>query len=433
MTRVVLGVTGGIAAYKAVEVCRLLTESGVDVTVVPTASALRFVGEPTWAALSGNAVTTDVWSSPESVNHVTLGQQADLVLIAPATADFLARATHGIASDLLTNVLLTASCPVLIAPAMHTEMWQHPATQANVRTLRERGAVVIEPASGRLTGADSGPGRLPDPIAIVDAARAVLRRGGQPNAVDALDLRGKRVLISAGGTREPWDDVRYLGNRSSGRQGFALARTALARGAEVTVVAAAVEDNEPPGCTVVHVETAEQMRETMHAYVDELRPDVVVMAAAVADFRPSGEHRGKISKEALDQASLDGNARAAVPHLDLERTVDILAEITAKRGSAAHPIVVGFAAEVPEPGETLAARAMRKLDRKGCDFLVANEVRDGAVFGQSRTSVTIVGAQGDVRVEVDDDDKVEAAHLVWDVVLRASGRVAPDSGAASLD
>jgi phosphopantothenoylcysteine decarboxylase/phosphopantothenate--cysteine ligase len=433
MTRVVLGVTGGIAAYKAVEVCRLLTESGVDVTVVPTASALRFVGEPTWAALSGKAVVTDVWSNPESVHHVALGQQADLVLVAPATADFLARAAHGIASDLLTNVLLTASCPVLIAPAMHTEMWQHPATQANVRTLRERGAVVIEPASGRLTGADSGPGRLPDPVAIVDTAGAALRRVAHPGAVDVLDLRGKRVLISAGGTREPWDDVRYLGNRSSGRQGFALARTALARGAEVTVVAAAVEGSEPAGCTVLHVETAEQMRETMHASVDELLPDVVVMAAAVADFRPAGEHPGKISKDAIDEASPDRDARDSVPQLDLERTVDILAEITTKRGSSASPIVVGFAAEVPEPGESLAARALRKLDRKGCDFLVANEVRDGAIFGQSRTSVTVVGAHGSVLAEVDDVDKVEAAHLVWDVVLRASGRVAPASDAASLD
>jgi len=431
MTRVVLGVTGGIAAYKAVEVCRLLTESGIDVTVVPTASALRFVGEPTWAALSGNAVATDVWSHPESVNHVALGQQADLVLIAPATAAFLARAAHGIASDLLTNVLLTASCPVLIAPAMHTEMWQHPATQTNVRTLRERGAVVIEPASGRLTGADSGPGRLPDPTAIVDTAWASLRRRAQLGAVDALDLRGKRVLISAGGTRERWDDVRYLGNRSSGRQGFALARTALARGAEVTVVAAAVEENEPAGCTVVHVETAEQLREAMHAAIDEQAPDVVVMAAAVADFRPAGEHHGKITKESLDAAGSSSGSDA--PPLALERTVDILAEITAKRGSAAQPIIVGFAAEVPEPDESLATRAIRKLERKGCDFLVANEVRDGAVFGQSRTSLTIVGAHEAVLAEVDDVDKVEAAHLVWDVVLRASGRVDPASGAASLD
>lgn len=429
MTRVVLGVTGGIAAYKAVEILRLLSESGIDVTVVPTASTLRFVGEPTWAALSGNAVATDVWSAPESVNHVALGQQADLVLIAPATADFLARASHGIASDLLTNVLLTASCPVLIAPAMHTEMWQHPATQANVRTLRERGAVVIEPASGRLTGADSGPGRLPDPVAIVDVAQAALRSTASDTR-DILDMRGTHVLISAGGTREPWDDVRYLGNRSSGRQGFALARTALARGAQVTVVAAAVEDAPPAGCSLIGVQTAEQLREAMHAAIDEQAPDIVVMAAAVADFRPGGVTSGKLTKESLDAA---GGAGAGVPRLDLERTVDIVAELTAKRGSATHPIIVGFAAEVPEPGESLAQRAARKVARKGCDYLVANEVRDGAVFGQPRTSVTIVDAHGEAVAEAVDVDKVQAAHLLWDAVLAGSGRVPPGGQTASLD
>jgi len=307
MTRVVLGVTGGIAAYKAVEILRLLRESDHDVTVVPTAAALRFVGEPTWSALSGRPVATDVWSDPQAVSHVAIGKEADLVLIAPATADFLARAAHGIASDLLTNVLLTATCPVLIAPAMHTEMWQHPATQANVRLLRERGAIVLEPAVGRLTGADSGPGRLPEPAAIVETAREALRAQQRPAGYQGgrggrseQDLLGKRVLISVGGTREPWDDVRFLGNRSSGLQGFALARSALVRGAQVDLVIADVDAQVPAGCWSVRASSAEELRETMHATIAERNPDIVVMAAAVADFRPIPDPRGKISKESLD-------------------------------------------------------------------------------------------------------------------------------------
>src|SRR4051794_37460290 len=243
---VVLGVAGGIAAYKACELLRLLTESGHDVRVVPTASALRFVGAPTWAALSGHPVSDDVWTDVEQVPHVRLGRQAELVVVAPATADLLARAATGRADDLLTATLLTARCPVVYAPAMHTEMWEHPATQANVATLRERGAVVMEPAHGRLTGADTGPGRLPEPPAIYAAAMSVLARGSLP-----LDLAGRHVVVSAGGTREPLDPVRFLGNRSSGRQGYALARTALARGAEVTLVSANVALPDPAGAKLV--------------------------------------------------------------------------------------------------------------------------------------------------------------------------------------
>src|SRR3954453_10655087 len=233
--KVVLGVSGGVAAYKACELLRRVTESGHDVTVVPTAAALRFVGAPTWSALSGKPVSTEVWDDVHEVPHVRIGQTADLVVVAPATADLLARAAHGRADDLLTNVLLTARCPVVFAPAMHTEMWEHPATQANVAPLRERGCVVLDPAVGRLTGADSGPGRLPEPDEIYAACLDVLARG-----ISGPDLTGRTVGVSAGGTREPLDPVRYLGNRSSGRQGIALARAAAARGAEVTLVAANV-------------------------------------------------------------------------------------------------------------------------------------------------------------------------------------------------
>ncbi|HET8664658.1 MAG TPA: bifunctional phosphopantothenoylcysteine decarboxylase/phosphopantothenate--cysteine ligase CoaBC, partial [Nocardioides sp.] len=229
---VVLGVAGGIAAYKACELLRLFTESGHDVTVVPTAAALRFVGEPTWAALSGRPVRTEVWDDVHQVPHVRIGQHADLVVVAPATADLLARAAHGLADDLLTSTLLTARCPVVLAPAMHTEMWEHAATRTNVATLRERGVVVLEPAEGRLTGPDTGKGRLPDPEEIFELARDVLERGSAP----VPDLAGRHVVVSAGGTREYLDPVRFIGNRSSGLQGYALARTAAARGAEVTLV-----------------------------------------------------------------------------------------------------------------------------------------------------------------------------------------------------
>lgn len=405
MTSVVLGVTGGIAAYKAVELLRLLRESGLEVDVVPTQSALRFVGEPTWSALSGKSVASDVWTRSHEVPHVALGQDADLVLVAPATADFLSRAAHGMASDLLTNVLLTARCPVVIAPAMHTEMWEHPATQANVATLRSRGIVVLEPSSGRLTGTDTGPGRLPDPERIAEFAFDVLRGRGSRGT----DLTGVRTVISAGGTRESWDDVRFLGNRSSGKQGFALARAALARGAQVTVVVGSVEEPIPAGCSVVHATSAEDMRQAMHAVVADQSPDVVVMAAAVADFRPEREAAGKITKESL------GDDPGAVPELALVRTTDILAELVAKRGSQTQPIFVGFAAETPEPGEALVDRARAKLQRKGCDYLVANAVNHGAVFGQDETSVLVLDRAGGAQ-ELVGVDKVTAAHALWDTL-----------------
>ena len=304
---------GGIAAYKVVEVLRGLSEAGLDVTVVPTQAALRFVGEPTWAALSGRPVVRDLWSTVAEVPHVRLGQEADLVLVAPATADLLARATHGIATDVLTNVMLATRAPLLIAPAMHTEMWCHPATQRNVVLLRDRGAIVLEPAAGRLTGSDSGPGRLPDPGAIVDAALRLIR--GRTDR----DLSGLRVVVTAGGTREAWDPVRYLGNRSSGRQGVALARAAVARGAAVTLIGAAMEVPAPAGVALISVRTAEQMRQAVRQAM--VANDVLVMAAAVADFRPAVVGERKIKK----------GESADVPELVLERTVDVLAEVAAER------------------------------------------------------------------------------------------------------
>ncbi len=393
--RVVLGVAGGIAAYKAAEVLRGLREAGCDVTVVPTASSLRFVGLATWEALSGRSVATDVWTSASDVPHVRLGQQADLVLVAPATADLLARSAQGLADDLLTNVLLTARAPVLMAPAMHTEMWLHPATQRNVALLRERGVRVLEPATGRLTGADSGPGRLPDPSAIVAAALDLLRRPA------ASDLAGLRILISAGGTREAWDPVRFIGNRSSGIQGVELARTALSRGAQVTLVAATMDVDPPAGALVVRVESAEDLHRAMVEQAGD--HDVVVMAAAVADFRPQAE-QAKVKKDGADGVDLH-----------LEQTVDVLADLVRRRRGPA-PVIVGFAAETPTDAVDLLRLGRAKLERKGCDLLVVNDVSGEAVFGRPTNEVVILDAGGGQR-EVPRTGKAEVADAVWDAVL----------------
>jgi phosphopantothenoylcysteine decarboxylase/phosphopantothenate--cysteine ligase len=399
--RVVLGVAGGIAAYKACEVLRGLAESGCDVTVVPTAAALRFVGSATWSALSGKPVATDVWQDSHRVPHVRLGQEADCIVVAPATADLLARATHGIADDLLTNVLLTARCPVVLAPAMHTEMWEHPATQHNVALLRERGVLVLDPASGRLTGADSGPGRLPDPSAIVAAVHDVLRGRA---AGRSADLVGRRVVISAGGTREDWDPVRFIGNRSSGRQGVALARTAISRGAEVTLVAAHMDVDPPAGAELVRVESAAQLREAMLARAADA--DVIVMAAAVADFRPAepGEHKLKRGETGPDLS------------LPLAQNPDILHELVVHRGTAGRPVIVGFAAETGDPGRDVLTLGREKLARKGCDLLVVNDVSEGRAFGQPDNEVVILVADGTSTV-VPLSDKAAVADAVWDAVV----------------
>ncbi|WP_435238561.1 bifunctional phosphopantothenoylcysteine decarboxylase/phosphopantothenate--cysteine ligase CoaBC [Streptomyces sp. YPW6] len=391
--KVVLGVSGGIAAYKACELLRRLTESGHDVRVVPTAASLHFVGAATWSALSGHPVSDEVWQDVHEVPHVRIGQEADLVVVAPATADMLAKAAHGLADDLLTNTLLTARCPVVFAPAMHTEMWEHPATQENVATLRRRGAVVIEPAVGRLTGVDTGKGRLPDPGEIFEVCRRVLARG-----VPEPDLAGRHVVISAGGTREPLDPVRFLGNRSSGKQGYALARTAVARGARVTLIETGTGLPDPAGVDVLRVGTAVQLREAVVKAAADA--DAVVMAAAVADFRPSEYAAGKIKKKDGEEA----------PALTLVRNPDILAEVA---GARARPgqIVVGFAAETDD----VLANGRAKLHRKGCDLLVVNEVGEHKTFGSEENEAVVLAADGQ-ETPVPYGPKEALADTVWDLV-----------------
>ncbi|MET8628500.1 bifunctional phosphopantothenoylcysteine decarboxylase/phosphopantothenate--cysteine ligase CoaBC [Kitasatospora sp. NPDC004669] len=392
--RVVLGVSGGIAAYKSCELLRRFTESGHQVTVVPTAAALHFVGEATWAALSGRPAATETWERVHEVPHVRIGQQADLVVVAPATADLIAKAAHGLADDLLTNTLLTARCPVVLAPAMHTEMWEHPATQDNVSTLRRRGVIVLEPAVGRLTGKDTGKGRLPEPSAVFDACRAVLRRAG---AVPA-DLAGRHVVVSAGGTREPLDPVRYLGNRSSGKQGYALAVTAAARGARVTLVSANAELPDPAGVDVVHVGTALELREAALKAAEDA--DAVVMAAAVADFRPAEYATGKIKK-------VEGVEPAPVA---LVRNPDVLAELSAHRPRSGQ-LVVGFAAETDD----VLANGRAKLARKGCDLLVVNEVGNGKAFGTDVNEAVVLGSDGS-ETPIPVGPKEALADVIWDLI-----------------
>ena len=392
--RVILGVGAGIAAYKSCELLRLLTESGHQVRVVPTPDALRFVGEATWAALSGEPVTTDVWTGVSEVPHVRLGQSADLVLVAPATADLLARAAAGLAGDLLTATLLTARCPVLYAPAMHTEMWEHPATAANVSLLRSRGAVVLDPAVGRLTGADSGRGRLPDPEEIFAVAMRLLARGqlGQ-------DLAGRRVVVSAGGTREELDPVRFLGNWSTGTQGYALARTAVARGAAVTVVAANVALPDPAGAKVTRVVSARDMQDAVTAAATGA--DAVVMAAAVADYRPQTRSPAKIKKDGQPPEPLR-----------LIENPDILAGLALRRErDPGHQVLVGFAAET----DTAAEAAQAKLARKGCDLLVVNPVGNGLGFGTIDNEAVVYGADGSV-TQIPRGPKETLADVVWDLV-----------------
>jgi phosphopantothenoylcysteine decarboxylase/phosphopantothenate--cysteine ligase len=395
--RVVLGVAGGIAAYKACELLRGLTESGHDVHVVPTEAALRFVGAATWEALSGHPVRTEVWQDVDQVAHVELGQSADLVVVAPATADLLARAAHGLADDLLTNVLLTARCPVLMVPAMHTEMWEHAATRANVTALRARGVLVTEPAEGRLTGPDSGKGRLPEPADILAVALQMLASRSR----QAGTLAGRRVVISAGGTQEPLDPVRFLGNRSSGKQGVALAEAARARGARVTLVAANLAVPEPAGVEVVRVRTAEELRQAM---VREAKAaEVVVMTAAVADFRPVDVATSKIKK------ADDGSA----PVVRLERTSDVLAELVGAR--APGQVLVGFAAETGDETGSVLDHGRRKLAAKGVDLLVVNDVSEGRAFGTDDNEAVVLAADG-AEVHVPRGGKRQVADAVWNQV-----------------
>ncbi|MGA9715789.1 MAG: bifunctional phosphopantothenoylcysteine decarboxylase/phosphopantothenate--cysteine ligase CoaBC [Aeromicrobium sp.] len=402
MSQIVLGVSGGIASYKAAELLRLFTEAGHSVRVVPTRSSLHFVGAATWEALSGQPAQTEVFEHVDEVAHVRIGQQADLVLVVPATANLLAKAAAGIADDLLTTTLLTARCPVMFAPAMHTEMWEHEATTDNVRILRERGATVIEPAVGRLTGVDSGKGRLPDPVHLFEAALRLL----EPQR--AGDMVGMRVVVSAGGTREYLDPVRFLGNKSSGLQGYALAEAAAARGAEVTLVAANVALPDPADVDVVPVVSTQDLREAvLKAAADA---DAVVMAAAPADFRPAEFVDAKIKK------THDGSA----PSIFLVENPDILAELVSNRPVAERrPVIVGFAAETGDATGSVIDHARAKLQRKGCDLLVVNDVSAGQVFGSPDNQAVILSSDGSAQ-EVALGPKIDLAHTIWDVVVQRS-------------
>lgn len=386
--RIVLGVSGGIAAYKAIEVCRRLVDGGAHVVPVLTRGATRFVGETTFSALASEPVRTSLWHDGDPIPHTRLGQSADLVVVAPATARVLGSYAAGISSDLLTATLLATEAPVVVCPAMHTEMWRHPAVRDNVATLRRRGVHIVDPEEGRLAGGDVGAGRLAAPATIVAAVESVLAAG--------RDMAGLRVVVTAGGTREPIDPVRFLGNRSSGKQGHALADEAAARGAKVTLVTT-TQLPVPPGADVVRVETAAEMHDAVTAVAETA--DVVVMAAAVADFRPARVADQKIKKA------------GGVPEIVLEPTVDILAGLGRRKPPG--QTLVGFAAETHDLRENAAA----KLLGKGADLLVANDVTaPGAGFEHDTNHVVILDADGTER-EVPLADKRAVAHAVFNAVL----------------
>lgn len=391
MARIVLGITGGIAAYKATQIIRMLTEAGHDVKVLPTKNALRFIGTTTLEALSHNTIDDDLFTDVADVKHVELGQNADLIIVAPATAAFLARYAAGLADDLLLNTLLVAKAPVLVAPAMHTEMWQHAATQRNVATLTTDGVHVMPPASGRLTGQDSGVGRLPEPEEIVAAALALLADG----ATQAHDLAGKRILISAGGTREQIDPVRFIGNNSSGKQGIAIAKAALARGASVTLIGANIA--AVPGVEFVSVSSTQQLSDALDAAFETT--DVYISAAAVSDFRVELSSDKKLKRAELGD-SFD---------LHLVANPDLLAGVC--RRKRADQVVIGFAAETAPDSAALVSAAQAKLAAKGCDYVVANDVSGGAVFDSESNAVAIIDASGVVARESGTKDAVAAAIL----------------------
>ena len=389
---IVVGVTGGIAAYKVCEVVRSLRELGHGVTVVPTTNSLKFIGTATWEALSGRKVQSEIFESVEQVAHIAIGAQADLVIIAPATANFMARLVHGVADDLLTSTLLATSAPVIIFPAMHTSMWNQPATIQNVQTLRSREITVITPSTGRLTGNDSGVGRLPDLDEILSSALALVHK---------KDLIGRRVLISAGGTRESLDPVRFLGNRSSGRQGFALASAARTRGAEVTLVVGQCDVDPPVGMRIINVETALEMKTGIDA--SKTDQDVIIMAAAVADYRPAQRSENKIKKG-------QGPER-----IDLVENPDILASLAAGRSSG--QIIVGFAAETGDQNGSVREHGLAKLASKGVDLLVINDVSGGLVFGSLKNGALIAAADGEL-MEIPYGSKDTLAHAVLDAIVK---------------
>lgn len=397
---VIIGVSGGVAAYKACHLVRYFTELGDDVRVVPTVNALNFVGAATFEALSGNPVDTGVFSRVDEVQHVKVGRDADLIVVAPATADVIARIAAGRADDLLTATLLVATCPVVVVPAMHTEMWNNPAAQANVATLRQRGITVMEPAHGRLTGPDSGAGRLPEPDAIGEFAQTVAA-GYRPTH----DWVGRKLVVSAGGTEEALDPVRYLGNRSSGRQGFALGEIAAQRGAQVTIVAGRTDDlPAPSGAHICRVESTREMEKTMR---EESRDaDVVIMAAAVADYRPAHEATAKLKK---------GADNGALETVELVENPDILAGLVRARENGdlrQDAVIVGFAAETGDETASPLEHAQAKFARKGCDVMMANEVGRGKVFGQSTNEGWLLAKDCSPRQIASGSKQVVAAQIL---------------------
>ena len=415
--RVVVGVSGSIAAYKAPFVVRLLRQAGHEVKVVATESALRFIGAPALAAVSGQAVSTGVFDDPAAVEHVAVAERAELVLVAPASADLLARARAGRADDLLTATILTSQAPVVLAPAMHTQMWLNPATQDNVAVLRERGLTVIEPDSGRLTGKDSGVGRLPEPEQIVSKALAVLDR--VPGAKDGARageyggaLTGRHVVVSAGGTREPIDPVRYLGNRSSGRQGCALAVAAVEQGARVTLVQAHVASELlealPPGVAVISAGTAHDMLDAVREAARDA--DAVIMAAAVADFRPVTVAATKIKKQASARADLDGEPAMSI---ELTANPDILTGLVTDPPRVGQ-VVVGFAAETGDDDGDVLFHGAAKARRKGAHLLAVNAVGEDLGFGDVPNAVVVLDAQGS-EVARGQGSKMEVARLLIDL------------------
>jgi phosphopantothenoylcysteine decarboxylase / phosphopantothenate---cysteine ligase len=390
---VVLGITGGIAAYKAVGVAREFVVAGHDVHIVATEGALRFVGRPTLEAISRNPVHTDLYEGVAEVRHVALGQRADLIVIAPATAHTIASLAAGLAGDLLGTTVLASAAPLVIAPAMHTEMWEHPATVANIATLRSRGVTIVGPDSGRLTGTDVGAGRMSEPAAIAAAALAVL---------GPRDLAGRSILISAGGTREAIDPVRFIGNRSSGKQGVALAEAALARGASVTLVAAHLDVDAPIGATVVTVSSTSDLQTAMREHADSA--DTIIMCAAVADFRPTAVADSKIKKDAVGETV----------SLVLERTPDVLAGLAADRRPGQR--VVGFAAETEPDDDRLQLMGAEKARRKGVDLLVVNRVGLTEGFGAATNSVMMLDGDGSVVARAA-GDKLSVAHRILDLLV----------------
>lgn len=388
--RIVLGVSGGIAAYKAIEVCRRLVDAGAHVAPILTEDAHRFVGPVTLSALASEPVHTSLWDDASPIPHTRLGQTADLIVVAPATARVLSAYATGSSEDLLTATLIATRAPVIVCPAMHTEMWEHPAVQHNIHILRERGVHIVDPEEGRLAGGDVGAGRLASPDAIVAMIDAVLSGRGR-------DMEGLRVVVTAGGTREPIDAVRVIANRSSGKQGYAIAEEAHKRGAHVTLIST-VDRSTLPGITVVDVETAEQMLNAVSTVAPHA--DVVVMTAAVADFRPIQRVDGKIKKD------------KGIPEISLEPTPDILAALGAQKPP--HQVLVGFAAET----DNVVDNARGKLHRKNLDLIVANDVSaPGVGFGHNTNAVTIVGADGS-QSDVELADKHTIATAVLDSVVK---------------